>query len=167
MKVPLKSSQAARSSAVSAAVVLAVSLALSACSSSSSEPSIAAVLKGLDQPVLPNHAERGAGRCHRQTMSKWSPGGNVDHRHLPARETSSPHWPTRTTTAFIVNPISGTNLIQGIARLAAAKKPIVNIDSPSGRGCGQAGQRHPGQLHRHRQRGRRQDGRRRDVEAAS
>jgi ABC-type sugar transport system substrate-binding protein len=31
---------------------------------------------------------------------------------------------------FIVNPISGTNLIQGIAKLAAAKKPIVNIDSP-------------------------------------
>ncbi|MBB2940757.1 ribose transport system substrate-binding protein [Actinoplanes lutulentus] len=31
---------------------------------------------------------------------------------------------------YIVNPISGTNLIQGIAQLAAQKKTIVNIDSP-------------------------------------
>ncbi|MEU4690597.1 substrate-binding domain-containing protein [Actinoplanes sp. NPDC023714] len=31
---------------------------------------------------------------------------------------------------YIVNPISGTNLIQGMAQLAAQKKAIVNIDSP-------------------------------------
>jgi ribose transport system substrate-binding protein/D-allose transport system substrate-binding protein len=31
---------------------------------------------------------------------------------------------------FIVNPISGTNLIQGIAQLSAKNVPIVNIDSP-------------------------------------
>jgi ribose transport system substrate-binding protein/D-allose transport system substrate-binding protein len=31
---------------------------------------------------------------------------------------------------FIVNPITGTNLIQGIAQLSAKNVPIVNIDSP-------------------------------------
>lgn len=31
---------------------------------------------------------------------------------------------------FVVNPISGTNLIQGIAQLSAKNVPIVNIDSP-------------------------------------
>jgi ABC-type sugar transport system substrate-binding protein len=33
-------------------------------------------------------------------------------------------------SCYVVNPISGTNLIQGIAQLAAKKKTIVNIDSP-------------------------------------
>lgn len=31
---------------------------------------------------------------------------------------------------FIINPISGTNLVQGIAQLSARDVPIVNIDSP-------------------------------------
>ncbi|MET1059103.1 MAG: substrate-binding domain-containing protein [Nocardioides sp.] len=31
---------------------------------------------------------------------------------------------------YIVNPISGTNLIQGLARIAAQDTPVVNIDSP-------------------------------------
>jgi ABC-type sugar transport system substrate-binding protein len=31
---------------------------------------------------------------------------------------------------YIVNPISGTNLIQGLARIAAEGTPVVNIDSP-------------------------------------
>ena len=31
---------------------------------------------------------------------------------------------------FVVNPISGTNLVQGLARVAAKDIPIVNIDSP-------------------------------------
>ena len=33
-------------------------------------------------------------------------------------------------SCFIVNPITGTNLIQGIAQLSAKNIPIVNIDSP-------------------------------------
>ncbi|GAA5030468.1 substrate-binding domain-containing protein [Terrabacter aeriphilus] len=31
---------------------------------------------------------------------------------------------------FVINPISGTNLIQGVAQLSAKNVPIVNIDSP-------------------------------------
>lgn len=31
---------------------------------------------------------------------------------------------------FVINPISGTNLIQGVAQLSAKSVPIVNIDSP-------------------------------------
>lgn len=31
---------------------------------------------------------------------------------------------------FVVNPISGTNLIQGLAQIAAQDVPVVNIDSP-------------------------------------
>ena len=33
-------------------------------------------------------------------------------------------------SCFVVNPITGTNLIQGIAQLSAKNVPIVNIDSP-------------------------------------
>ena len=61
---------------------------------------------------------------------------------------------------FIVNPIDGTNLIQGIAKLAAAKKDDRQHRLPGRRRRGQAGQRNPGHLHRHRQRGGRQAGRR-------
>lgn len=39
---------------------------------------------------------------------------------------------------YIVNPISGTNLIQGMAQLAAQKKTIVNIDSPVDAGAAKA-----------------------------
>ena len=31
---------------------------------------------------------------------------------------------------YVVNPISGTNLIQGLAQIAAQGTPVVNIDSP-------------------------------------
>ncbi len=31
---------------------------------------------------------------------------------------------------YVVNPISGTNLVQGLARIAAEGTPVVNIDSP-------------------------------------
>jgi ribose transport system substrate-binding protein/D-allose transport system substrate-binding protein len=33
-------------------------------------------------------------------------------------------------TCFVINPITGTNLIQGVAQLSAKNVPIVNIDSP-------------------------------------
>jgi ribose transport system substrate-binding protein len=33
-------------------------------------------------------------------------------------------------SCYVVNPISGTNLVQGLAKIAALKKTIVNIDSP-------------------------------------
>ena len=39
---------------------------------------------------------------------------------------------------FIVNPITGTNLIQGIAQLSAKNIPIVNIDSPIDAGAAKA-----------------------------
>jgi ABC-type sugar transport system substrate-binding protein len=52
MKVPVKSAKTNKSGIAASAVVLAASLALSGCSSSSSEPSVAAVLKGLDNPFF-------------------------------------------------------------------------------------------------------------------
>lgn len=46
------------------------------------------------------------------------------------RRTNSAGWPNQSFGCFIVNPITGTNLIQGVAALSAKNTPIVNIDSP-------------------------------------
>ena len=56
-------------------------------------------------------------------------------------------------SCFVVNPISGTNLIQGAgAARRARRRPIVNIDSPIDAKAAKAAERHAGDLHRHRQR---------------
>lgn len=131
------------------AVVGFAGLGLSACASSSSNNAgsgataggggtsaapasdlkIAAVIKGLDNPFF-------------QTMQKGieeqaaAAGATVTVQAATAITDTSGQADKLTGLAsqdfgcFIVNPISGTNLIQGIAQLSAAEKKIVNIDSP-------------------------------------
>ena len=127
---------------------------------------VAAVIKGLDNPFF-------------QTMESGikdqaSDGGSRSRCRPPTRSPTPPGRPTSSTglagqdfNCFIVNPITGTNLIQGIAQLSAKNIPIVNIDSPIDAGRRQGRQRQDRHLHRHRQHRCRGQGRRADGQAAA
>ena len=133
-----------RRAAVAAAVsVTAAALALSACGSSGSTSTgsgaagsssagaakIAAVIKGLDNPffqtmeqgIKDQSATGGASTTVQAAASITDTTGQADKLTGLAGQDYS---------CYIVNPISGTNLVQGLAQLAAKKKTIVNIDSP-------------------------------------
>jgi ABC-type sugar transport system substrate-binding protein len=133
-----------RRAAVAAAVsVTAAALALSACGSSDStsggsgaaagtsggSAKIAAVIKGLDNPffqtmeqgIKDQSATGGASTTVQAAASITDTTGQADKLTGLAGQDYS---------CYIVNPISGTNLVQGLAQLAAKKKTIVNIDSP-------------------------------------
>jgi ABC-type sugar transport system substrate-binding protein len=133
-----------RRAAIAAAVsVTAAALALSACGSSGSTSAgsggagsssagpakIAAVIKGLDNPffqtmeqgIKDQSATGGASTTVQAAASITDTTGQADKLTGLAGQDYS---------CYIVNPISGTNLVQGLAQLAAKKKTIVNIDSP-------------------------------------
>jgi ABC-type sugar transport system substrate-binding protein len=123
--------------------VTAAALALSACGSSGSTSAgssgsassgtgaakIAAVIKGLDNPffqtmergIKDQSASGGASTTVQAAASITDTTGQADKLTGLAGQDYS---------CYIVNPISGTNLVQGLAQLAAKKKTIVNIDSP-------------------------------------
>ncbi len=116
------------------AVVGGLTMALAACGGSTSgggsgSGGVAAVVKGLDNPFF-------------QTMES---GINDQAKTAGVPVTVQAANSITDTTGqgdklnglagqefkcFVVNPITGTNLIQGIAQLSAKNMPIVNIDSP-------------------------------------
>lgn len=89
----------------------------------------AAVVKGLDNPFFQSMKqgidEQAAGAGVSVTVQAANAitdtTGQADKLNGLAGQDFS---------CYIVNPISGTNLIQGLARLSAMGKPVVNIDSP-------------------------------------
>ncbi|MDQ1730576.1 MAG: D-allose transport system substrate-binding protein [Pseudonocardiales bacterium] len=122
------------------AAAAAAALALTACSSAKSGSSgsggsgsgsskVAVVIKGLDNPFfqsMESGIKEKAGTAGvsvevQAANSITDTTGQADKLAALANQDYS---------CFVVNPISGTNLIQGIAQLAAKKKTIVNIDSP-------------------------------------
>jgi ABC-type sugar transport system substrate-binding protein len=133
-----------RRAAFAAAVsVTTAALALAACGSSGSTSAgsggsassgsgsakIAAVIKGLDNPFFQT-MENGI-------QAQSSAGGVSTTVQAAASITDTTGQADKLTglagqdySCYIVNPISGTNLVQGLAQLAAKKKTIVNIDSP-------------------------------------
>lgn len=90
---------------------------------------IAIVIKGLDNPFFQHmedginaEAERsGAGVTVQSAASITDTSGQADKLSNLANQDFD---------CYLVNPISGTNLVQGIAQIAATDKPIVNIDNP-------------------------------------
>lgn len=121
---------------ITAALGAASALALAGCSSDSGSGSgsggngkIAVVIKGLDNPFF---------QTMKQGVDAGAKAGDVDATVQAAQSISdtSGQADKLTTLAnqdfscFVVNPISGTNLVQGVARIAAKGKKIVNIDSP-------------------------------------
>nr|WP_269329657.1 substrate-binding domain-containing protein [Kineosporia babensis] len=114
--------------------------ALAACGDSSSSgdagsggsaesAKVAAVIKGLDNPffqTMEDGIEAGADTQGLDTTiqaanSITDTTGQADKLTALAGQDFS---------CYIVNPITGTNLVQGLAQLAAKDKTIVNIDSP-------------------------------------
>ncbi|MFI7134751.1 substrate-binding domain-containing protein [Nonomuraea sp. NPDC050153] len=131
-----------RRAAALSAVLTAGALALAACGSGgttgatpaaggegTATPKIAAVIKGLDNPFF-------------QTMKQ-----GMDDQAATAKvpvTVQAANAITDTTgqadklnglagqdfSCYVINPISGTNLVQGLAQLSAQNKTVVNIDSP-------------------------------------
>ena len=121
-----------------AAPVAALALALAGCSSastagggdaSSGSASFAAVIKGLDNPFF-QAMENGI------TDAADAAGVDVSVQAAADIGDTTGQADKLTTLAgqdygcFIVNPISGTNLVQALAPIAAKGTPIVNIDQP-------------------------------------
>lgn len=129
-----------RSAAFGVTLTLAAA-ALAACGGSSSSgdagaggdsaspAKVAAVIKGLDNPffqTMEDGIQAGAKTEGLETTvqaanSITDTTGQADKLTALAGQDFS---------CYIVNPITGTNLVQGLAQLAAKKKTIVNIDSP-------------------------------------
>ncbi|SHH23874.1 allose-binding protein [Jatrophihabitans endophyticus] len=109
-------------------------LVLGACSSdggggSAGGDKVAVVIKGLDNPFF---------QTMRQGVDAAAKTGSVTTTVQAAQSITDTTGQADKLTSlanqdfgcFVVNPITGTNLVQGIARIAAKKKTIVNIDSP-------------------------------------
>jgi ABC-type sugar transport system substrate-binding protein len=91
--------------------------------------SYAAVIKGLDNPFF-QQMEQGIDAAASDSglevevqaaASITDTSGQADKLNAMAQQGYD---------CFVVNPISGTNLVQGLAQIAAQDTPVVNIDSP-------------------------------------
>jgi len=117
--------------------------------------SYAAVIKGLDNPFF-QQMEQGIDAAASDSglevevqaaASITDTSGQADKLNAMAQQGYD---------CFVVNPISGTNLVQGLAQIAAQDTPVVNIDSPIDARRGREGEPRRRDLHRHRQRRSRQ-----------
>src|SRR5829696_2771179 len=122
-----------------AALLTLALVALSACGSgdgggtgtgtAGGEAKVAAVIKGLDNPFF---------QTMQQGIDDAAKAGSVSTTVQAANSITDTTGQADKLTGlagqdyscFIVNPISGTNLVQGLAQIAARDKTIVNIDSP-------------------------------------
>src|SRR5215217_1182579 len=126
-------SRKSRRTLIAVAAISAGTLVLTACSTGSNGTSnatnIAAIIKGLDNPFF---------QSMQQGINEQSSAAGVSTTVQAANAVTDTTGQADKLTGlagqsfscFIVNPISGTNLVQGLAKVAAKKKPIVNIDSP-------------------------------------
>lgn len=125
---------ARRSVRIGCAVLAAGALALTGCSSSGGSGSsgngkVGVIIKGLDNPFFQTMKQgidaaakaNGVSTTVQAAQSITDTTGQADKLNALAGQDFG---------CFVVNPISGTNLVQGIAKIAAEHKPIVNIDSP-------------------------------------
>ncbi len=119
-----------------AAPAAALAISLAGCSSPAGSPaggssssSIAAVIKGLDNPFF-QAMQDGI------TDTASTDGVNVAVQAAADTADTTGQADKLTTLAgqdmgcFIINPISGTNLVQALAPIAAKGTPVVNIDQP-------------------------------------
>lgn len=117
------------------------SLLLAACGSSDDEGSkasdatdasstnIGIVLKGLDNPFF-QHMEDGIKAEQKESGAKVTIQSAASITDTAGQADKLSNLANQDFDCYLVNPISGTNLIQGIAQIAAKDKPIVNIDNP-------------------------------------
>ncbi|UQX88271.1 substrate-binding domain-containing protein [Jatrophihabitans telluris] len=119
------------------AAAVAATLALGACSSGKSSSSggtsgsskVAVVIKGLDNPFFQSMESGVKDKAASDSVSVEVQAAN-SITDTTGQADKLAALANQDYSCFVVNPISGTNLIQGIAQLAAKHKTIVNIDSP-------------------------------------
>lgn len=100
-----------------------------ASSASGKTVKIAAIIKGLDNPYFQAMEQGIKAQAKADNVpvtvqaatSITDTAGQADKLNALAGQDYS---------CYIVNPISGTNLVQGIAQITAEHKPIINIDNP-------------------------------------
>ena len=116
-----------------ALALLAVLMIVAACGgsqgSSNGSGQVAAIIKGLDNPffqamqqgIQDQAKAQGINVSVQAATSITDTTGQADKLQALAGQNYG---------CFIVNPISGTNLIQSLVPIAQSGKPIVNIDNP-------------------------------------
>ncbi|HET7398960.1 MAG TPA: substrate-binding domain-containing protein [Intrasporangium sp.] len=90
---------------------------------------IAAVIKGLDNPFFQT-MEAGIKEAASSSKTAVTVQAATAITDTSGQADKLSGLAGQDFRCFIVNPISGTNLIQGVAQLSAKNVPIVNIDSP-------------------------------------
>lgn len=126
--------------ALAASIAAASAVLLAACSSGGSDTGssttaaggsakVAAVIKGLDNPFFQT-MEAGINDQAKSSGTSVTVQAANSITDTTGQADKLTGLAGQDFSCYIVNPISGTNLIQGIAQLAAKKKTIVNIDSP-------------------------------------
>lgn len=128
---------------VAAATTAAAALVLTACGSdtpaadtgtgssagASADVKVAAVIKGLDNPFF-QAMEQGIQDTADEAGVEVSIQAAADIGDTTGQADKLSALAGQDFGCFVVNPISGTNLVQALAPIAAAGTPIVNIDSP-------------------------------------
>lgn len=116
-----------------AAAVVAGALVLSGCGSgdtgASGSTKVAAVIKGLDNPFFQSMRQGIETQAKSEKLSTTVQAAN-SITDTTGQADKLNGLAGQDYGCFIVNPISGSNLVQGLAKLAAKKKTIVNIDNP-------------------------------------
>jgi ABC-type sugar transport system substrate-binding protein len=123
---------------VAATVTAAALVLLAGCNSGSSDTGsgttggtvkVAAVIKGLDNPFFQSMQQGIEEQAKTSGVSVTVQAANAI-TDTTGQADKLTGLAGQDYSCYIVNPISGTNLVQGLAQLAAKKKTIVNIDSP-------------------------------------
>jgi ABC-type sugar transport system substrate-binding protein len=124
---------------VAATVTAAALVLLAGCNSGSSDTAgggatggtakVAAVIKGLDNPFFQSMQQGIEEQAKTSGVSVTVQAANAI-TDTTGQADKLTGLAGQDYSCYIVNPISGTNLVQGLAQLAAKKKTIVNIDSP-------------------------------------
>ncbi|KQQ94300.1 LacI family transcriptional regulator [Leifsonia sp. Leaf325] len=134
------SKEASKTRAVFVAVpVVAIALALAGCSSGSDSSGgsssgsgstkVAAVIKGLDNPFF-QAMEDGIKTTAQEDGVDVTVQAAADIGDTTGQADKLTTLAGQDYGCFVVNPISGTNLVQALAPVAAAGTTIVNIDNP-------------------------------------
>ncbi|MCU1537686.1 MAG: D-allose transporter subunit [Humibacillus sp.] len=98
---------------------------------------IAAVIKGLDNPFFQT-MEAGIKGASTASSSDVTVQAATAVTDTSGQADKLSGLAGQDYKCFVINPISGTNLIQGVAQLSAKNVPIVNIDSPIDAAAAQA-----------------------------
>lgn len=100
-----------------------------ATSGSTGTVKVAAVIKGLDNPFF-QAMEDGINSAAKTSNIQVTVQAAADIGDTTGQADKLATLAGQDFSCFVVNPISGTNLIQSLAQVSSANKTIVNIDSP-------------------------------------